>query len=104
MCICARVDPSQTRGEGALYLGDVKKALRVISSRTGLVLGCVLLVALLWGLTLERVNYEREEAIGDATVQNANLALAFEEHTRSTLRSVDQAVSFLRWEYETEGK
>jgi diguanylate cyclase (GGDEF)-like protein/PAS domain S-box-containing protein len=84
----------------------LRVARRLPLSRTSLALfcGCAALVAGLWIAAVERVAFEREQAIAQAIQDNDNLALAFEEHTRSTLRAADQAVSFLKYEYESEGK
>jgi diguanylate cyclase (GGDEF)-like protein/PAS domain S-box-containing protein len=59
------------------------------------------LIAVFWALALERIGFERAEAVAEVERQNANLALAFEEHTLRTVKAVDQAVLFIKREYET---
>jgi diguanylate cyclase (GGDEF)-like protein/PAS domain S-box-containing protein len=71
----------------------------------GIVAGCCLLIAVGWSLTLERIAFEREEGAQHAMRQNGNLALAFEEHTRRTIKGLDRMVRFIRHEYlEEQGK
>jgi len=60
---------------------------------------CLLAVSAVWAVTVERVSYERAEAVRDTERRNANLALAFEEHTVRTLKAIDQALRFLGHEY-----
>ena len=67
-------------------------------------LGCALVVAASWTITLERITYERSEAIGDAVREDANLALAFEEQTVRAIKSADQLLLYLKREYERDGK
>jgi diguanylate cyclase (GGDEF)-like protein/PAS domain S-box-containing protein len=56
------------------------------------------LVALIWAVTLERIRYERQDAIEDAFRENSNLTLALEEHTIRTLKGVEQALRYLSHE------
>lgn len=74
-------------------------------TRTGaaVVLACIALLAVVWIVTLERISYEREEAIQDAIRNNSNLAVAFEEHTIRTLRGLDRVVRFIKREAELKG-
>lgn len=64
--------------------------------------GCAV-IALVWALVLERIEFERAEEIAEATKQNASLARALEEHTVMTLSSVDQALHFVAYEYQQQG-
>ncbi len=82
--------------------------MRLLSTRfspgcLGIAATCALIVMLGWALTLERIRYEREDAVQGAIRQNANLALAFEEHTKRTLRGVDRVLRYLRHEYQQHG-
>ena len=63
-------------------------------------LACVALIAVLWAFIWERVNYERRDAIEDVVRQNNNLAFAFEEQTLRALKSADQALLYMKREYE----
>jgi len=64
---------------------------------------CLLLIAMVWGFTFERVAYERGEAVTEAVKRNSNLALAFEAHTVRSLRAVDQGLQFVLHEYREQG-
>jgi len=61
------------------------------------------LIAALWVVTLERIGFERGEAIAEAVRTNSNLALAFEEHTIRTMRGIDQALQVAAHEYGNRG-
>ena len=65
-----------------------------------IVLTCFALIGIVGAVTFERLSFERDETIAAAAKQNANLAIAFEEHTIRTLKSVDQAVLFVKDQYE----
>ena len=66
--------------------------------------GCLAVIGAAWAITLERVSYERGEAIAEAQQRNSNLALAFEEHTVRTLKGIDQALRFVLHEYAERGR
>lgn len=57
----------------------------------------------IWFATIAHVLYEREEGIESAVRQNANLAVAFEEHIKRAIKAADQVVLFLRYEYQSRG-
>ena len=61
--------------------------------------GGLVVIAAAWAITLERVSYERREAVAEAERRNSNLALAFEEHTVRTLKGIDQALRFVLHEH-----
>src|SRR5690349_16633723 len=63
----------------------------------------LVLVGLVWVATLERIGYERADAISDVQRDNANLTMALEEHTVRTLKSVQQMLSELAVEYRDQG-
>ena len=77
-----------------------KQGRYVTRAGVAVVLACVALLAVVWVVTLERISYEREEAIQDAIRHNSNLAVAFEEHTIRTLRGLDRVVRFIKREAE----
>jgi len=64
----------------------------------------LVLVGLVWAATLERVAYERADAISDIERDNSNLTMALEEHTVRTLKSVHQTLADLAIEYRDDGK
>jgi PAS domain S-box-containing protein len=68
------------------------------------VLGCATLIALIWAVALERVSYERTDAIADAVRQNNNLAAALEEHTLRVIRAADAALLYVRREFADSGR
>jgi diguanylate cyclase (GGDEF)-like protein/PAS domain S-box-containing protein len=64
------------------------------------VLPAVLLIALAWGGVAALLHHELAGAVNHAERQNANLALAFEEHSLSTIRSVNQVLQFVALQYK----
>src|SRR5690349_8395876 len=63
---------------------------------------CVVVVVIAWASRLDRIEVERSQTVADAVRQNANLAVAFEEHTVRTLKGIDQALLFIKRERERE--
>lgn len=61
------------------------------------------LIALIWGAVLYKSDAEEKMVVRSIYTENLNLARAFEEHTIRTLKSVDQAVLFLKFQYEKYG-
>jgi hypothetical protein len=61
---------------------------------------CAILVAVAWVATMQRIEFERAEAIRDATGALAKLAIAYEEHSLRTLKEVDEVLSLIKDEYE----
>ena len=61
------------------------------------------MIAVLWGAVLYKVAAERRLSVEQVYRDNGNLARAFEEHTIRTLKSVDQSVLFLKFQYEKFG-
>ena len=64
---------------------------------------CLALIGVVWAVTVERVRFERGETIASAVKQNANLAIALEEHTVRTLRGVDLALLLVKDRYDAYG-
>lgn len=64
----------------------------------------VVLIIILWTVTLHQLSQAKEKYL-IATTKNADsFAQAFEAHTISTIEVADEAVQFLKYEYETFGK
>ncbi len=63
----------------------------------------VSLIVLVWAAVLYRTAADEEMVIRAVNTDNLNLAHAFEEHTIRTIKSVDQAVLFLKFQYEKHG-
>ncbi|WP_299867990.1 hybrid sensor histidine kinase/response regulator [Zoogloea sp.] len=61
------------------------------------------LVLLLWGGILYKIQEEQSQLVQTINTANLNLARAFEEHTVRTIKSADQAVLFLKFQYERNG-
>lgn len=64
----------------------------------------VALVGLLWGAVIYKVGVEEALVVHSINTENRNLARAFEEHTIRTIKSVDQSVLFLKFQYEKYGQ
>lgn len=82
---------------------------RILVAREGvwapwlIITGGVVLLTLLWAGVLYKIAAEarlEEQAIERRTM---NLARVFEEHTARTLGAVDQALLFVKFQYEREG-
>lgn len=73
------------------------------SASSAIVLSCLALIGIVWAVAIERARFERDNTIADALRQNSNLAIAFEEHTIRTLKGVDQAVLFVKNQYDEHG-
>jgi len=65
---------------------------------------CAILVGVVWLATLQRIAFERAEAIRNATGDLSKLAIAYEEHSLRTLKDVDQVLSIIQDEYERHGR
>jgi PAS domain S-box-containing protein len=63
----------------------------------------VLLLISSWSAIFFKINVERQTEVVQVYRNNSNLARVFEEHTIRTIQSVDQAVLFLRNQYEKVG-
>lgn len=61
---------------------------------------CLVLLGAVWGAILLQISSEGLHARQEAIRQNENLVHAFEEHVLRTVRSVDQTVRFIKYEYE----
>jgi diguanylate cyclase (GGDEF)-like protein/PAS domain S-box-containing protein len=61
-------------------------------------------IALVWITTLQRITFERAQAVTAAMRSNANLALAFEQQVARTLKEAEQIAAFARQEYLRDGK
>jgi hypothetical protein len=75
-----------------------RRSLWAIPAIAALVIGVV------WILTIALVNSEHEAEVKDEYRNNANLAQAFDEHTRRTLHGVDQIVLMVKYVYERKGR
>lgn len=60
-------------------------------------------IAGLWLVTLQRVAFEREQAVASAMQSNANLAIAFEQQVVRTLKAAEQVAAFVREQYLQQG-
>jgi diguanylate cyclase (GGDEF)-like protein/PAS domain S-box-containing protein len=67
----------------------VSRRREVLRAVATVVVAALLLISLVWLATVRLTHDELEAAIKSAYRQNANLALAFEQHSLSTIQSVD---------------
>lgn len=69
-----------------------------------LVIGfATILITCIWVLAGVLIQRDENQTIASTQRENANLARAFAEHSTRTLKSVDQAVLFLKFQYEKFG-
>ena len=64
----------------------------------------VLLLFIVWLGLLYKVETEKRQELDTAFKETGNFARAFEEHTLRTIRGADQAVLFLKYQYERNGR
>jgi hypothetical protein len=60
----------------------------------------ILLIASLWGITVVRVDRDYHTTVAGIQRENGNLAKAFEEQVRQTLKTVDNQLQVIGAEYE----
>lgn len=95
----------QKQGEWKQVLGEIRrKSLVLRSFGTVIILFGVFLISFIWIGLYFKVQSERQLASHSAEQETANLARAFEEHTLRTITSTDQAVLFLKYQYQQEGR
>jgi len=70
---------------------------------TAVLLFSLVLVGTLWMMTLRRIEFERSDAIAEATRKTSNLALAYEERSLRTLGAVDQLLVLARDRFLRDG-
>lgn len=66
-------------------------------------LACIAAIAGLWLVTLQRIGFEREQAVASAMRSNAGLAIAFEQQVFRTLKAAEQVAAFVREQYLQQG-
>ncbi|SDV50926.1 bifunctional diguanylate cyclase/phosphodiesterase [Chitinasiproducens palmae] len=82
-------------------VGQVERARRPGSALTVPLLG-LLLIGILWGIVIKRLDDERT-AVFEQSISNARLlSSAFAEHTLRSLRQLDQLTRFVKYEYESD--
>lgn len=64
---------------------------------------CSVAIAGIWLATLQRIAFEREQAVAAAMQSNANLAIAFEQQVFRTLKAAEQVAAFVRLRYLQQG-
>lgn len=68
-----------------------------------ILLSALALIAAIWAVILERIEFEHGEAIAGEVKRNSNLAQAFEQHIDRTLAGLDQAVGYVKREFGLHG-
>ena len=76
---------------------------RYLYSSTAIVAAALLLIALIWSITSERVAYERAMAVKDTRDDNRNIGSMVEEHTLGVLSALNQGLAFVRLQYMRDG-
>lgn len=61
-------------------------------------------IAAIWFTTMQRIAFERDQALAAAMRSNANLAIAFEQQVSRTLKAAEQVAAFVREQYLTVGR
>ncbi|HVO87704.1 MAG TPA: EAL domain-containing protein [Casimicrobiaceae bacterium] len=85
-------------------LARARRALaRYLTLDTSILAFCSVLIVLAWVTTIERVRFEEEDEARQVAESNTNLAIAYEEHTASTLRGIDRTLKLLVYEFERHG-
>lgn len=69
----------------------------------GIALACAGVIAGIWLTSLQRIAFERRQAIDAAMHSNANLAIAFEQQVFRTLKAAEQVAAFVREQYRWQG-
>ncbi len=70
-----------------------------LAVKAGIALFSVVVALLAWAQASLRVDYEREQAISNATKRNSNLAIAFENYTLLIVRNADTVARFVTDHY-----
>lgn len=68
-----------------------------------IVLVCCIAIAGLWLATVQRIRFEREQAVTAQLQANSNLAIAFEQQVFRTLKAAEQITAFVREQYLRQG-
>lgn len=71
---------------------------------TLLVVLASLFIAAVWLITLQRIAFEREQALASAMKSNSSLAIAFEQQVFRTLKAAEQVAAFVREQYRQQGR
>lgn len=60
---------------------------------------CAVVVLGIWLAALQRINFERRQAVAAVMNSNSNLAIAFEQQVYRTLKAAEQVAAFVREQY-----
>ena len=61
-------------------------------------------IAIVWLITLQRIAFEREQALAAEMQANSSLAIAFEQQVFRALKAAEQVAAFVREQYRRQGK
>jgi len=84
--------------------GLPRPSLEALRASRGLIALSAFILTALWSTVAYQIQREADEAIRNAEVNLNNLTLTFLEHTAKTLEGADQALRFIRNEYEDRGQ
>lgn len=92
------------RGDGkSPPAGGPSYRCRIRPLNAAIAAACLLAVAALWLITLQRIAFERDQAVAAAMKSNSNLAIAFEQQVFRTLKAAEQVAVFVRDRYLQQG-
>ncbi|TNF06532.1 MAG: diguanylate cyclase, partial [Pseudomonadales bacterium] len=61
-------------------------------------------ILVVWLITLQRIAFEREQALAAEMKANASLAIAFEQQVSRALKAAEQVAAFVREQYRLQGR
>lgn len=95
--------PPAEKLDGAAPTGPGLRSWLGVPLSTFIALVCGMAIAGIWLATLQRISFEREQAVAAAMKSNASLAIAFEQQIIRTLKAAEQIASFVRQQYLQHG-
>ncbi len=95
---------AQQRPAGEGSVAPVARRRAAMPLNLAIALVCALAIAGIWLVTLQRIAFEREQAVAAAMESNANLAIAFEQQVFRTLKAAEQVAAFVRERYLRQGR
>lgn len=84
------------------YVSGVRRIFNTVSRHPAGAVGlfALVLVSLMWASVWFQIESDHQQTTRQTFRDSANLARVFEEHTIRTLKNVDQAVVFIKYQYE----
>lgn len=82
----------------------VARRARIATPLNLLIVLASVFVAIVWLITLQRIAFEREQALASEMESNSSLAIAFEQQVFRTLKAAEQVAAFVREQYRQQGR